>query len=130
MTFRLQRDAAGAKALFSERAALREDAARLLDELGATPGEVCYSLYVMRVPARPWDTGGSPAAAYLRAVVGADNRVKAMAVTKRWLVMRTGRRWRSTVRVRLPRPVREFTAAVERTPFDRVTEARVDGEQV
>ena len=130
MTFRLQRDAAGVKALFSERAALREDAARLLDELGATPGEVSYSLYLMRVPARSGDTGASPAAAYLRAVVGADSRVEAMAVTKRWLVMRTGRRWRSTVRVRLPRPVRQFTAAVERTRPCGATEVRVDGEQV
>lgn len=98
----------------SSRAALHDDAARLLDELGVTASEVAYSLFRMGVSAQRRDSNDSPAAAYLRAVVGADIRVEAVTVTERWLLIRTGRRWRKTVRVRLPHPVREFTSAVRR----------------
>ena len=115
--------------LFSERAALREDAARLLDELGTTAGEVAYSLYLVGAATRPRNPGESPTATYLHTVVGADIRVEAITVTKRRLVMKTQRRWCSTVRVRLPRPVRELTAAVERAQSNEPTEPRLQGEQ-
>ena len=105
--------------LFAERAALREDAARLLDELGGTASEVAVSLHSMGVRVWPSSGGDSPAGRYLHAVLGADTRVKRVKVTKRWLVLKTHRRWRSTIRLRLPQPVREFTILVDAARADR-----------
>ena len=70
----------------------------------------------------PWSGGDSPAARYLHAVLGADTQVKHVRVTKRWLVVKTHRRWRSTIRLRLPHPVREFTILVDAARADEVTE--------
>jgi hypothetical protein len=97
--------------LFAERAALREDAARLIDELGGTASEVAVTLHSMGV--RPSSGGDSPAARYLHAVLGADTQVKQVRVTKRWLMLKTHRRWRSRICLRLPRAVREFTLSVD-----------------
>ena len=98
------------------RSALREDAARLLDELGGSAGAVAVSLYHymgigVRVPA---GGGDSPLARYLNAVVGADTRVNRIRVTKRWVALTTRRRWGAMVWLRLPRPVREFTVLSDR----------------
>ena len=108
--------------LLAERAALREDAARLLDELGGTATEVAVSLHTMGVRIEPWRGGDSPAARYLHAVLGADTQLKGVRVTKRLLVLKTHRRWRSTIRLRLPHPVREFTMLVDAARADDVTE--------
>jgi hypothetical protein len=97
----------------TERAALREHAATLMGELGDTVSEVATSLGSMGVQVRPSSAGDSPAARYLHAVVCADNRVKRVTVTKQWLVLKTHRRFRSTIRLRLPHPVREFTISVD-----------------
>jgi len=115
--------------LLAERAALREDAARLLDELGGTATEVAVSLHWMGI--RVSTTGGadSPAARYLHAVVGADAQVRSVKVTKRWLVLKTHRRWRSTIRLRLPHPVREFSILVDAARADEVTEVPFEGDQ-
>ena len=97
----------------TERAALREDAATLLGELGDTVSEVATSLGSLGVQVLPSSAGDSPAARYLHAVVGADDRVKRVTVTRRWLVLKTRRRWWSTIWLRLPHPVREFTISVD-----------------
>jgi hypothetical protein len=97
---------------FAERAAFREDAARLLGELGGTASEVAVSLSSMGIGGPPSTTGDSPIARYLNAIVGADTQVKRVRVTKRWLVLETHRRWGSTIWLRLPHPVREFTVSV------------------
>ena len=96
-----------------ERAALREDAATLLGELGDTVSEVATALGSLGVQVLPSRAGDSPVARYLHAVVGADDRVKRVTVTNRWLVLKTRRRWWSTIRLRLPHPVREFTISVD-----------------
>ena len=108
--------------LFAERAALREDAARLLDELGGTASEVAVTLHSMGVRVWPSSGGDSPAARYLYAVLGADTQVKHVKVTKRSLVVKTHQRWRSTIRLRLPQPVREFTILVDAARAADVTE--------
>src|SRR5690348_10146576 len=90
--------------VLAERAALREDAAGLLDELGGTAGDVAVSLYLIGVRAPASNADASSVARYLHAVIGADTRVKRVWVTKRWLALKTQRRWWSTVRVRLPHP--------------------------
>ncbi len=97
----------------TERAALREDAATLMGELGDTVSEVATSLGSLGVQVQPSSAGDSPAARYLHAVVGADDRVARVTVTKRWLVLKTHRWWWSTIRLRLPHPVREFTISVD-----------------
>jgi hypothetical protein len=121
--------------LLAERATLRENAARLLDELGGTADEVAMSLHSMGIRVQPSKGGDSPAARYLHAVVGADVQVKHIRVTKRWLLLRTHRRWCSTIRLRLPHPVTEFTISIHRTrpdPADEMTkvnEVPFDGDQ-
>jgi hypothetical protein len=115
--------------LLSERAALREDAARLLEELGGTVGEVACSLYVVGIRALSCNFGESPAELYLKAVVGADPRVVATIVTKRSLVMKTASTWSPAVRVSLPRPVRQFVSATNRSRCRFATEIRLDDEE-
>jgi hypothetical protein len=108
--------------LLAERAALREDAARLLGELGGTASEVAVSLGSMGVRVKPSTAGDSPTARYLNAVVGADTQVKRVTVTKRWLVLKTHRRWGSTIWLRLPDPVRELAVSVDGHRSDRTTQ--------
>jgi hypothetical protein len=115
--------------LLAERAALREDAARLLDELGGTASEVAVSLHSMGIRVRTSSGGDSPAARYLHAVLGADTQVRRVRVTERWLVLKTHRKWRSTIRLRLPHPVREFTISVDAARADEVTEVPFEGDQ-
>jgi hypothetical protein len=62
--------------LLAERAALREDASRLLDELGGTAHEVEVSLGCIGIQVRRSNPNDSPPARYLHAVIGADNRVR------------------------------------------------------
>jgi hypothetical protein len=101
--------------LLAERSALREDAARLLDELGGTVGEVALSLFSMGIRTEQHSCAGdSPVGRYLNAIVRADSRVIRIRITKRWLGLTTHRRWGSTIWVRLPRPVSEFTVLVNR----------------
>ena len=104
--------------LLSERAALREEAARLLDELGASAGEIAASLHSMRPQDSRWGGGEFSVSRYVHAVVGADCRVKSARVTKRWLVLKTDARWWSTIRVQLPPAVREFTETTNRSRPD------------
>jgi hypothetical protein len=99
--------------LLTERAALREDAATLMGELGGTAREVAVSLDSLGVQVHSSSAGDSPAARFLHAVVGADDRVKRVRVTKRWLVLKTHRRWWSTIRLRLPHPVTEYIISVD-----------------
>ena len=101
--------------LLSERAALREDAARLLDELGISAGEVAASLHSVGPRDPRWIMGEFSVSRYLHAVVGADRRVKSARVTKGWLVLKTNTRWWSAMWVRLPPAVREFTDSTNRS---------------
>ena len=77
----------------TERVALREDAVTLLGELDDTVSEVAMSLCSLGVQVLSSSAGGSPAARYLHAVVGGDDRVKRVKVTRRWLVLKTRQRW-------------------------------------
>jgi hypothetical protein len=93
----------------AERAALRQDAARLLDELGGTVSEVAVSLGSMGIQVRPSNPHDSAAARFLHAVIGADNRVRQVKVHTRWLVLKTDRRWSPAIWVALPHPVMRLT---------------------
>ncbi len=96
--------------VLAERAALRYDATRLIDELGGTVHEVTVSLGCMGVQVRPFDPDDSPAARYLHAVIGGDNRVKQVKVTARWLALKTHRRWSPRIWVPLSDAVSQLTA--------------------
>jgi hypothetical protein len=113
----------------SIRAALREDAAELLGELGGTPGEVGLFLTTMGVRVYPAIAGDSPLARYLYSVIGPDMRVKRIKVTTGWLVLRTRRRWWSTICVRIPDPARKFVATVDNAPDDYEIEVPSAGNQ-
>jgi hypothetical protein len=118
----------------SERAVLREDVATLLSELGGTADEVALSLTSLGVPVEPSHPGDSPVARYLHAVVGADDRVKRITVTKRRLLVKTNRRWWSTIRLRLPCSVRELAMSVDaarpnRRPTSRMTASQLRGDR-
>jgi hypothetical protein len=95
--------------LLGERAALREDAARLLEELGGTVSEVAVSLGSMGIRVQPSNPNDSPAARYLHAVIGADNRVRQIKVNTRWLILKTHRRWTPAIWTPLPDPVVRLT---------------------
>lgn len=98
----------------SQRAMLRDDAARLLGELGGTAGEVACTLYLVGASA-PGTAARQPSAPrYLHAIMGGDPRVEHVTVTGRSVIIKTHRRWHPTIRVRLPRPVRQFTETVDR----------------
>jgi hypothetical protein len=114
--------------VLEERAALRADAATLLGELGDTASEVAVSLGSLGVPVCPSGVGESLAARYLHAVVGADNRVKRVKVTKRGLVMQTHRKWWPTIWLPLPDPVRRFTAPVDKARPSGGTEIPIGGD--
>jgi len=116
--------------LLAQRSALREDAARLLDELGGSVGEVAVSLFSMGIRAgTPSNHRDTPAARYLNAVVGADSRVSRVKVTRRWLALTTHRRWVPRVWVRLPRPVSEFTLLVNRARAKEAAEVAFEDNQ-
>jgi hypothetical protein len=112
----------------AERGVLREDAARLLGELGGTAGEVAYALYLTGVRVPRAASGQPSTVSYLHAVMGGDPRVSQVTVTKRWLIIRTPHRWRSIIRVRLPRAVRLFTASVDRPRAQGTIVVRVEDE--
>ena len=115
--------------LLTERAALREDAATLLGELGDTVSEVAAALGSLGVQVLPSSAGGPPVARYLHAVIGADDRVQRVTVTKRWLVLKTHRRWWSTIWLRLPKPVRGFTISVDAARPNRRRRSRAEAPQ-
>lgn len=113
--------------LLAERAMLRENANALLAELGGTATEVAASLMAMGVSVSPASAGDSPVARYLYAVIGPDTLVKHIEVTTRWLVLQTHRsRW-STIKLRLPHPVREFIASVNLAPASDEPEVPSEG---
>jgi hypothetical protein len=112
----------------TERCVLREDAARLLGELGGTVGEVACALYLTGVRVPRAASAPPSTVSYLHAVMGGDPRVSQVTVTKRWLIIRTSRRRRSIVRVPLPRAVRLFTASVDRPRAERAVVVRVEDE--
>jgi hypothetical protein len=115
--------------VLEERAALRADAATLLDELGDTASEVAVSLGSLGIQVRPSGVDESLAARYLHAVVGADNRVKRVKVTNRSLVLQTHRRWWPTIWLPLPNPVRNFTDSMDKARTIEATEVPLQGHQ-
>jgi hypothetical protein len=91
-----------------ERAALREDAASLLGELGGTAREVALSLCASGPRGVASSSGGPSVASYVCVVMSADPRVTRVRLTNGWLVLKPHPWWSPSIRLRLPRPIREF----------------------
>jgi hypothetical protein len=98
----------------AERAALRDDAACLLGELGGTAREVALSLYAFGLPGPAWSSGRSIISSYIYVVVSADTRVKRVRLSSRWLVLKPRQWWSPSILLRLPPPIREFIASAGR----------------
>jgi hypothetical protein len=105
----------------AERAALRKDAVRLLDDLGGSASAVAASLSWFGVQDQHSSAIDTPLTRYLHAVVGADFRVRRIKITRGWLALKTHRRSRATIWLRLPHPVREFTVSVHRVRSRRAS---------
>jgi hypothetical protein len=97
--------------VLAERAALREDAACLLGELGGTAREVSLSLFALGLRAPASSSGDPSVARYIYVVVSADARVKRVRLTHGWLVLKPHQWWSPSICLRLPRPIREFIAS-------------------
>ncbi len=95
----------------AERAALREDAACLLGELGGTAREVALSLCAFGLRGTASGPGEPSVASYIHVVVSPDTRVKRVRLTHGWLVLTTHHWWSPSIWLRLPRPIREFIAS-------------------
>ncbi len=95
----------------AERAALREDAACLLGELGGTAREVALSLCAFGLRGTASGSGEPSVASYIHVVVSPDTRVKRVRLTHGWLVLTTHHWWSPSIWLRLPRPIREFIAS-------------------
>jgi hypothetical protein len=88
----------------AERAALRDDAACLLGELGGTAREVALSLHAFGLPSPASSSGRCIIASYIYVVVSADTRVKRVRLSSRWLVLKPHQWWSPSIWLRLPRP--------------------------
>ena len=97
--------------VLAERAALREDAACLLGELGGTAREVARSLCAFGLRGSVSGSGEPSVASYIYVVVSADTRVKRVRLTSGWLVLKQHQWWSPSIWLRLPRPIREFIAS-------------------
>ena len=95
----------------AERAALSEDAACLLGELGGTAREVALSLGAFGLPGPASRSARAIIASYIYVVVSADTRVKRVRLTSGWLVLKPQQWWSPSIWLRLPRPIREFIAS-------------------
>ena len=113
--------------LLAKRAALSEDAATLLAELGASAAEVAASLRsvgIGSVAAR--SVSDCPFSRFIHAVVASDPRVEGIRLTNRWLVLETRLPYGSRIWVRLPRPVRDYVWSAQGAWPDEGTVSRHD----
>ena len=97
--------------VLAERAALREDAASLLGELGGTAREVALSLCELGLRGTVSESGEPSLESYIYVVVSADARIKRVRLTHGWLVLKPQQWWSPSVWLRLPRPIRELIAS-------------------
>ena len=87
------------------RQSLGRQVGGLLEGLGSSGQEVAQTLVDQGVRGNPGDVGQCALAVYLRAVLGADPRVRSVAVTDRWVNIGTA--WRTHLVVEPP-AVRTF----------------------
>ncbi|HLI16275.1 MAG TPA: hypothetical protein VKV23_09525 [Acidimicrobiales bacterium] len=99
------------------RGTMKRQCRDLLAGLGRSAREVASSLEAAGVRATARDPEGCAVAVYLRAILGADERVRSLQVSESNVLIRPSPRWRLAVVVPLPQPVREFIAAFDAERF-------------
>jgi hypothetical protein len=102
---------------FSGARALQSDVGGLLESLGTTPEEVAERLDSEEVTGMRKSGSQCAVAVYLRAVVGADPRVRALRVSDREVELTRWGLLALPVRVGLPPAVRAFVAGFDRGRF-------------
>jgi hypothetical protein len=106
------------------RIALRNQIADLLQTLGDDAQHVAASLAEAGVRGKPRNAEGCPVAVFVKAVVGADPRVRTVTVYNACLAVRGPSRWRRPLDVHLPAPVRGFIVAFDAERFPALMPAR------
>jgi hypothetical protein len=99
-----------------EQKTIRRQTADLLAALGGSSTEVATSLAEYQVRGRPRDPHGCAVAVYLRAVLEADPRIKAVKVSETCVRISLVQRHRA-VQVSSPRAVRGFVESFDHGLF-------------
>jgi hypothetical protein len=101
----------------SERRALRSETRQLLAALGQDADQVATSLAAGGVRGKRTSTRECAVAVYLSAIVGADERVSAIAVAGTRMRITLRSHWTPPVVVWLPPAVRQFVSAFDAGRF-------------
>ena len=113
---------------------LKKQTQDLLSGLGNCRTEVAEEMRRLGIRAAPRDPHGCAIAVYLTAVLGADLRVRSLAVESAAVRVRLegSRRfhWPRFVTVRLPEPVREFIVAFDQALYPAMIRAEGVDEHV
>jgi len=109
------------------RGQLRNATRVLLSSLGDSPGQIASNLEALGLRATPRDPDGCVVAVLLHAALTSDPGITSVKVTNKKVVLRTPQRWRRSVQVRLPGPLRRFVEAFDAELFPALVRADVEG---
>jgi hypothetical protein len=98
----------------------------LLSSLGDDPSLIASKLETLGVRATPRDPHGCAVAVFLHAALAGDPAIASVSVTDKEVVLKIPRRWRRSVRVGLPGPLRHFIKSFDAGMFPALVHA--DGE--
>jgi hypothetical protein len=108
----------------AERSEIRRSTERLLRGLGQNVSEVADSTVIVAVTGQSKNPEGRPVARYINAVVGADPRIRSVTVLRKIIHIRLRRRISPPIIIRLPKALREFTAAFDAECFPQLVTMR------
>jgi len=109
------------------RGQLRNATRLLLSSLGDRPVQIASNLEALGVRATPRDPDGCVVAVLLHAALASDPGITSVKVTNKKVVLKTPQRWRRSVQVRLPGPLRRFVEAFDAELFPALVRAEVEG---
>ncbi len=100
-----------------ERAPLRAETTRVLQDLGMTAGAVAAELESAGVKGTPGSGTGCAVARYLHAIMASDPRVGPITVSKEEVTIRGRHWWTPPMVVPVPAPVGSFIVRFDRESF-------------
>ncbi len=106
-----------------ERAALRTETTRLLNDLGGSAEAVATELHSAGVKGVPGSGTGCAIARYVNAVMGSDPRLGPITVSNEAVTILGRHWWTPPVIVPVPLPVRSFIVRFDREDFVNLTAA-------
>ncbi len=104
-----------------ERAALRAETTRLLEDLGGTADQVATELESAGVKGIPGSGTGCAVARYINAVMSSDPRLGPITVSNEAVTVLGRHWWTPPVIVPVPLPVRSFIVRFDREDFVNLT---------